>query len=42
VILVFDRGRIVEAGRFEALAAGEGAFSRLARAQILPAPAAAG
>jgi ABC-type multidrug transport system fused ATPase/permease subunit len=42
VILVFDRGRIVEAGPFEALAAAGGAFSRLARAQILPAPAAAG
>jgi len=42
VILVFDRGRIVEAGRFEALAAGGGAFSLLARAQILPAPAAVG
>jgi glucan exporter ATP-binding protein len=42
VILVFDHGRIVEAGRFEQLAAAGGAFSRLARAQILPAPAAAG
>ncbi len=42
VILVFDRGRIVEAGRFEQLAASGGAFSLLARAQILPTPAAAG
>ena len=36
VILVFDRGRIVEAGGFETLAASGGAvFARLARAQSL-------
>jgi ATP-binding cassette subfamily B protein len=35
VILVFDSGRIVEAGSFEDLVARDGAFARLARAQSI-------
>ena len=42
VILVFDRGRIVEAGGFADLVARDGAFARLARAQSFAAPANAG
>jgi glucan exporter ATP-binding protein len=38
-ILVFDRGEIVEAGRFEALVAAGGVFARLARAQFMAAEA---
>jgi NHLM bacteriocin system ABC transporter ATP-binding protein len=34
-IVVLERGRIVEAGTYEALMANEGAFSRLARRQLL-------
>ena len=34
-ILVFERGRIVEAGRFDALVAAGGAFARLAAAQFM-------
>jgi ATP-binding cassette subfamily B protein len=39
VILVFERGRIAEAGRYEELLARDGAFARLARAQAKTAPA---
>ena len=42
VILVFDRGRIVEAGGFEQLVARDGAFAQLARAQNFAAPVLAG
>ncbi|MDE3177577.1 MAG: glucan ABC transporter ATP-binding protein/ permease [Pseudomonadota bacterium] len=42
VILVFERGRIVEAGGFEQLVARNGAFAQLARAQNFAAPAIAG
>jgi ATP-binding cassette subfamily B protein len=35
VILVFERGRIIEAGSYEDLLARNGAFARLARAQSL-------
>jgi ATP-binding cassette subfamily B protein len=42
VILVFDRGRIVEVGGFEELASAGGPFSRLARAQVFAAAPAAG
>ena len=38
-ILVFDRGRIVESGNFDALVAKGGVFAKLAEAQFL-APAA--
>jgi ATP-binding cassette, subfamily B, beta-glucan exporter len=34
-ILVFDHGRIVEAGAFDALIARQGLFSSLARAQFM-------
>ena len=38
-ILVFDRGRIVESGSFDALVAKRGVFAKLAEAQFLaPAP----
>jgi len=42
VILVFDRGRIVEAGGFAELVARDGAFAKLARAQTFAKPALAG
>ena len=42
VILVFERGRIVEAGGYEELVARGGAFARLAGAQTSPKPAPAG
>ena len=35
LILVFDRGRIVETGHFDALVAKGGAFARLAQAQFM-------
>jgi ATP-binding cassette subfamily B protein len=39
-ILVLDKGRIVEAGRFEELAAAQGVFSRLlAAGDLRPEPA---
>ena len=41
-ILVFDQGRIIEAGSFDELVARSGRFAELARAQFLatePAPA---
>jgi ABC-type bacteriocin/lantibiotic exporter with double-glycine peptidase domain len=34
-ILVLERGRIVEAGPYDTLMAGKGAFYRLARRQLL-------
>jgi ATP-binding cassette subfamily B protein len=40
VILVFERGRIVEMGSFDELVSQNGAFAALARAQFLAAPAA--
>jgi ATP-binding cassette subfamily B protein len=40
VILVFERGRIVEMGGFDELVRQNGAFAALARAQFLAAPAA--
>jgi ATP-binding cassette subfamily B protein len=42
VILVFDHGRIVEAGGFAQLVARDGAFAKLARAQSFASPALAG
>ncbi|HXT09302.1 MAG TPA: ABC transporter transmembrane domain-containing protein [Roseiarcus sp.] len=42
VILVFERGRIVEAGGYEELIARGGAFARLAGAKTSPQPAPAG
>jgi ATP-binding cassette subfamily B protein len=39
-IVVFERGRIVETGTFDALMALDGRFAALARAQYLAPPAA--
>ena len=41
-ILVFDQGRVVDAGAFDELIARQGLFSSLARAQFIAGEAAAG
>ena len=38
LILMFEKGRIVESGSFETLVERNGAFAALARAQYLLAP----